>query len=112
MAEQPTPVLTLRPKTSLKIDRRAWVRFPKNKRVGCHSASAPDNEGLDTAWLGKVRDISRSGIALSLRQRFEPGTALTVELSDSPKVLVAILAGPCCSCYRGMERSLDYGLHL
>jgi hypothetical protein len=36
--------------------------------------------------LGRVRDISAGGIALLLNHRFEPGTALIVELSAKSKV--------------------------
>ncbi len=78
MADQTIPSETANPETSRKIDRRAWVRFPKNEHIWCQPASPSVKPDLDTAWMGRVRDISRAGIGLSLRQRFEPGTALIV----------------------------------
>jgi hypothetical protein len=48
--------------------------------------AASTQEELDTAWLGRVRDISVGGIALLLNHRFELGTALIVELSAKSKV--------------------------
>jgi c-di-GMP-binding flagellar brake protein YcgR len=91
MAEKTIPFETATPQTSRKIDRRAWVRFPKNEVVWCEPVSASAKPELDTAWMGRVRDISRGGIGLSLRQRFEPGTALIVELSERPKILRHLL---------------------
>jgi hypothetical protein len=82
MVVQLIPAHSENPESPRRVDRRAWVRFPKSKEVGCHSASTPDKETLDTAWLGSVRDMSLSGLGLSLRQRFEAGTALIVETSE------------------------------
>ena len=91
MAEQTFPCQTANLETSRKIDRRAWVRFPKNEEVWCQAVGGSVKENLDTAWMGRVRDISRGGMGLSLSQRFEPGTALLVELSERPKVLRNLL---------------------
>jgi hypothetical protein len=91
MSEQTVPCNAVNPETSRKIDRRAWVRFPKEDNVWCHAASPSVKEDLDTAWMGRVRDISRGGIGLSLRQRFDPGTALLIELSERPKTLRHLL---------------------
>jgi hypothetical protein len=70
MPKQTIPVRN-RPET----ERRAWVRFPKDREVWCQPTSPSD-----TAWLGRVRDVSTAGIGLSMTRRFEPGTALIVEL--------------------------------
>jgi PilZ domain len=69
------------------MERRAWVRFPKNEPMWCDPVRPSAKHELDTAWMGKVRDISRTGIGLSLRKRFEPGAVLLIELSESPKLL-------------------------
>jgi hypothetical protein len=90
MAEQPTPVLTRRPKTSPKIERRAWLRLPNEQDAICHSvASGPEREP-ELAWSGKVRDISPAGIGLSMSRRFEPGLELVVELSVKPDASVLL----------------------
>jgi c-di-GMP-binding flagellar brake protein YcgR len=91
MAEETIPSQTAIPETSRKIDRRVWVRFPRNDEVWCHPVTDSVEENLDTAWMGRVRDISRGGMGLSLSQRFEPGTALIVELSERPKILRHLL---------------------
>jgi hypothetical protein len=90
MAEQPTPIVTRRPKTSLKIERRAWLRLPNEQDVICHPVlSGPQGEP-ELAWLGKVRDVSRAGIGLSISRRFEPGVELIVELSAKPSGVLNI----------------------
>jgi hypothetical protein len=81
MAEQPTPVLTRRPKTLLKIERRAWLRFPNEQDIICHPVTGRPQDEPELAWLGKVRDISPAGIGLSMSRRFEPGAELIAELS-------------------------------
>jgi hypothetical protein len=50
-------------------------------------------------------------MGLSLKQRFEPGTALIVELSEKTQSLAAF-AGARGSCNVGQEQSLDHSLHL
>jgi hypothetical protein len=57
-----------------ETERRAWVRFRSEQDVACNTEEA------NTGWLGRVRNISCSGIALLLRRRFEPGTDLNIEL--------------------------------
>jgi PilZ domain len=69
-----------------KTERRACVRFPKNEVMWCDPVRPSTKHELDTAWMGRVRDISSAGIGLSLKKRFETGTLLTVELSESPNL--------------------------
>jgi hypothetical protein len=74
MSEQNILRQTASPGTSPTIDgRRAWIRFHNDQRVLV-------TEHANTAWLGRVRDISSGGIGLTLRRRFTPGTELIVEL--------------------------------
>jgi hypothetical protein len=85
VAEQATRVLTRPPKAVLKIERRAWLRFPGEQDIACEPvASRPDGEP-QIAWLGNVRDVSPAGIGLSMTRRFEPGVELIVELSVKGK---------------------------
>jgi hypothetical protein len=67
-----------RPITS-SIERRAYVRLATDLAV----TARPKGRQPDVAWPGRVRDISRGGVGLLLRHRFEPGTILTVELRGS-----------------------------
>jgi hypothetical protein len=64
-----------------KSDRRASVRIPENGQIWCEPKSASGTLKSDTAWLGRVRDISTAGIGLSISRRFEPGAELIIELS-------------------------------
>ena len=85
MAQQSISFQTANPEKSPTIDRRAWIRYQSEQHVLC-------TEAANTAWLGKVRDISSGGIALTLRRRFKPGTVLIVELetkAGSPRSLSA-----------------------
>jgi hypothetical protein len=86
MVKHTPPAPAEKPEPSRNGERRAWVRFPKNEAMWCDPVRPSGKHELDTAWMGRVRDISRTGIGLSLRKRFEPGTVLTVELSESPKL--------------------------
>jgi hypothetical protein len=62
-------------------DRRAVERYPVSAGVTCPFL-APVAEGLGAA---KVRDVSMQGIGLLLGRRVEPGTLLTVVLSNAAK---------------------------
>jgi hypothetical protein len=85
MIEQATPVQTRHRKTPVKIERRAWLRFPGAHDVFCQRvASRPEGEP-EVAWLGNVRDVSPAGIGLNMTRRFEPGVELIVELSVRAK---------------------------
>ena len=49
MAEQPTPVLTRRRKTLVRIDRRAWLGYPSEEDIvckGCRVAAAHKSRAL------------------------------------------------------------------
>ena len=72
MPEQATPVHAQQPENLPKTERRAWIRF-RNEQP-CNA------EDANTAWLGKIRDVSAGGIALTLKRRFEPGASLIIEV--------------------------------
>ena len=58
-------------------ERRAWVRLPSDREASFRA-------GADTTgWLGRVRDISQGGIALVLRQKFDLGTDLFIDLATN-----------------------------
>ena len=91
MADQTIPSDAANQGTSWKVDRRAWVRFPRNEPMWCDPVKPSAKQVLDTAFMGRVRDISRIGIGLILRKPFEPGTMLMIELPESPKLLRQLL---------------------
>ena len=91
MAEQATPVPARNSKTLFKVDRRAWVRFANQQDVSCQPVTLSSTQPVDTAWMGRVRDVSAGGIGLSMKTRFDSGMALIVELSERPKVLRHLL---------------------
>jgi hypothetical protein len=84
MAEQPTPILTRRPNTSFKIERRVWLRLPNEQDVICHPVTSGPQGEPELAWLRKVRDVSHAGMGLGTSRRFDPGTELVAELSVKP----------------------------
>jgi hypothetical protein len=65
--------------TSRHLERRTYVRLASDLTASCR----PAGRHLDPGWLGTVRNISRGGVGLLLRHRFQPGTDLTVELRDA-----------------------------
>ena len=79
VAQQTVPVRSGYFKRRPKEERRASVRFSTDGEIWCPGKGSPKAK-RDPAWLGKVRDISIAGIGLRMSRRFEPGTALIVEL--------------------------------
>jgi PilZ domain len=66
-------------------DCRAWVRIPSDGEACCQPLTTADAEEAKTGWLGRIRDASPGGIALLLKQRFELGTVLSVEIATRPE---------------------------
>jgi hypothetical protein len=61
---------------------RVCERQACNLRTSCHPVAA--RTGADLLWSAKVRDISPRGVGLVLDRRFEPGTALAIEVPEAP----------------------------
>jgi hypothetical protein len=91
MVEQAISGYVVNAEASWKTERRACVRFPKNETMWCDPVRPLAKHELDTAWMGKVRDMSCAGIGLSLKKRFEPGSELMVELSEGPNLVRRLL---------------------
>src|SRR5262245_23845345 len=70
-------------------ERRVWVRYPS-----CAQATVkPLNNGVDSRLSGRVRNVSRGGVALVVNKRLEPGAMISVELpSSSDEQTATILA--------------------
>ena len=64
---------------AVHAERRAYVRLATDLAATCRPAGKEPTVG----WPGRVRDISRGGVGLLLRHRFQPGTALTLEIRGS-----------------------------
>jgi hypothetical protein len=73
MAEQAISSQTEHPVTP-RTERRAWVRFHSDQEISCGPV------GVNAIWLGRVRNVSRGGIAVIVPRQFHPGTTLSVEL--------------------------------
>jgi hypothetical protein len=77
---------------SAGAERRAWVRYPCDVEGSCQALMAA--RGLQ--WVAKVRNLSRGGMALTLRRRFEMGTLLAIEVqgrsAKSPSTLMGRVA--------------------
>jgi serine/threonine protein kinase len=63
-------------------ERRAAVRYPLGVATDCAVETSLHVPEADTnhQWPASVEDISRSGLALVLARRMEPGTVLVVDL--------------------------------
>ena len=72
-----------------KVEHRATVRFPKDEEIWCKPKSTSGRTKQIPAWSGRVRDISTTGIGLTMSRWFEPGTALIVRLR--PRILRHLL---------------------
>lgn len=82
IVSQTTPKRTARlaPAPSLR-DRRATIRFASNARGTCQTLS----QRQESSWEAAVQNISCQGIGILLIRRFEPGTVLAIELTESSK---------------------------
>jgi hypothetical protein len=83
MAEQTT--LFDAGQTVLGTERRVWVRFGNRQEISGRSVTSSIKDEVDTAWFGLIRNVSPTGIALSMSRRFELGAALILELSAKPE---------------------------
>jgi hypothetical protein len=84
MATQNTGFEAEDSKNGSKTDCRAWVHFPSEGEACCQALTTATAEEAKTGWLGKVHNASPGGIALLLKQRFEPGTLLSIEMATKP----------------------------
>jgi hypothetical protein len=57
---------------------RVWQRHSCELPGACQPLA--ERTAKEVSWQGQVRNISRGGVGLILKRRFEPGTALTLEL--------------------------------
>lgn len=85
MAEQIVPLQTGNFEKAAKTDRRAWIRLPRSPEVCCQNTITVSKDVAETAWLGRVRDISPCGIGLIMCRPFERDTVLIIELSAKPQ---------------------------
>jgi hypothetical protein len=70
-------------------DRRATVRYPCNLKSNC---GLPEADAA-ARWPAEVLDLSATGIRLLVHSRFEPRSALVIELPGlEPGSVTAILA--------------------
>jgi hypothetical protein len=81
MAEKTLPVEAENAKRLLATERRAWVRFPSDQEISCQRPTLANRRTAETAWLGRLRDISAEGMGLRINRSFERGTLLIVDLS-------------------------------
>jgi hypothetical protein len=72
---------------SMQAERRAYVRLECDLAARCR----PARRRGEPAWPATVRDLSRGGVGLLLRHRFEPGIRLSVELREGTGGLLRIL---------------------
>jgi hypothetical protein len=59
-------------------ERRVWIRYGSDLEAVC---CAPQSR-KEVGWPGRIKDISRGGLALLLRHRFRAGTPLFIEVRD------------------------------
>jgi hypothetical protein len=88
MAKQTIPVTNAQAKHQPKPACRAWVRFLTGRNVGGMTRAGCSADEAETEWLGRFQIVSPGRLCLLLNRRFEPGTALIIELSDKPDLVV------------------------
>lgn len=69
-------------------ERRVRDRYACDLKSSCK----PIDCQTGTAWPAKVRDISATGVRLTMFRRFEPGTLLALEVQDTSGLARMLLA--------------------
>jgi hypothetical protein len=70
--------------TACETERRARMRYPNVHDMNCRPANSLSRNDFGTRWLGRVLDVSLTGIGFSTSRPFAPGTILLIDLSDEP----------------------------
>jgi hypothetical protein len=71
------------------VERRAWVRYPCDWESACQPLAG--TRGVQ--WQGKLLNLSRGGVAITLERRFEVGTILSVGVQgQAEEVLGTVVA--------------------
>lgn len=71
--------------TATQVERRAWVRYPCELDGACQPLAG----SRGSQWPGKIRNLSRGGIAVTLSRRFEVGTILAIDVQGQAEAVVA-----------------------
>jgi hypothetical protein len=79
------PVPDRRSKHRVETECHAWVRVTAGQAGGCQPVPGSTSNEAISGWWGRLRNVSSRGLSLRLRQTFEPGTLLLIELSDKAK---------------------------
>jgi PilZ domain len=66
---------------------RTERRRAERLRADLEAVCQPITGGGDAQWAGKVRNISRTGIAVALKRRFERGALLAFQLEDRERAI-------------------------
>jgi hypothetical protein len=70
-------------------ERRAWVRYPCELDSSCQPLAG----SRGSQWPGKIRNLSRGGVAVTLSRRFEIGTILAIDVQgQAESVIGTVLA--------------------
>src|SRR5436305_9060069 len=67
----------------VRAERRRTDRLAVDLETVCQ----PITGGGDAQWPGKVRNLSRNGIAVALKRRFERGALLAFQLEDRQRAV-------------------------
>jgi hypothetical protein len=80
MSQETTPSITV----DSDPGRERRVRVRHTQKLSTYAQRGTGD--LDQVWwIGNVRNISGNGIGLTLQNRFEPGTQLTLELENASR---------------------------
>jgi hypothetical protein len=85
MAGHIIPVPDRRSKDRVETECHAWVRVSAGQAGACQLMPGSTNNEAISGWWGRLRNVSSRGLSMRLRQTFEPGTLLLIELSDKTK---------------------------
>lgn len=71
-------------------ERRVAVRVATSRQFPSMATISSAHDGVDRAWIATIRDVSRTGIALSVSQSFDPGALLIIEQSAPSQGVIRV----------------------
>jgi hypothetical protein len=85
MASQTIVLRLEHPQSLQKTERRAGARYPSEHDMNCRPAMSLNKHDIGTTWLGRVLDVSLTGIGFTTSRGFAPETVLLIDLADEPR---------------------------
>ena len=94
--------------STASTERRAWARHASQRQTLCLSET--DTEEI--SWAARIQDVSREGVRLRIKRRFEPETMLRLEVLVDPAEAPILLLARVIHVMENPDESFSLGCSL